>query len=44
MISTSELRKAMRATAAEKGDFTLFGLFLRVTQPDLFIFRAKRAA
>ena len=29
MISTKKLRKAMREIAAEKGEFTLFALFLR---------------
>lgn len=33
MISTSKLRKAMRDIAAKKGDFTLFGLFMRADAP-----------
>ena len=33
MIATSRLRKAMRDIAAEKGEFTLFGLFMRTDAP-----------
>ena len=33
MISTAKLRKAMREIAAKKGDFTLFGLFMRADAP-----------
>jgi len=33
MISTNKLRKAMREIAAKKGDFTLFGLFMRADAP-----------
>lgn len=33
MISTNKLRKAMREITAKKGDFTLFGLFMRVDAP-----------
>jgi hypothetical protein len=33
MISTTKLRKAMRQIAAKKGDFTLFGLFMRADAP-----------
>jgi hypothetical protein len=33
MISTTKLRKAMRRIAAKKGDFTLFGLFMRADAP-----------
>lgn len=33
MISTARLRKAMRDIAAKKGNFTLFGLFMRADAP-----------
>jgi len=33
MISHDKLRKAMRAISAEKGDFTLFGVFKRAEAP-----------
>ena len=33
MILTSKLRKAMRSISAEKGEFTLFGLFMRADTP-----------
>ena len=33
MISTKKLRKAMRKIAAKKGDFALFGLFMRADAP-----------
>lgn len=33
MISTTKLRKAMRKIAAKKGNFTLFGLFMRADAP-----------
>jgi hypothetical protein len=33
MISTVKLRKAMRKIAAKKGNFTLFGLFMRADSP-----------
>ena len=33
MISTNKLRKAMREITAKKGDFTLFGLFMRADAP-----------
>ena len=34
MIDLEKLRQVMRELAAEKGDFTLFGLFLREEAPD----------
>jgi len=33
MISTDKFRKAMREIAAQKGDFTFYGLFLRADAP-----------
>lgn len=33
MISTTKLRKAMREISAKKGEFTLFGLFMRADAP-----------
>jgi hypothetical protein len=33
MISTKKLRKAMQKIAAKKGDFALFGLFMRADAP-----------
>lgn len=33
MIPTTKLRKAMRDIAAKKGDFNLFGLFMRADAP-----------
>jgi len=33
MISTNKLRKAMQEIAAKKGDFALFGLFMRADAP-----------
>ena len=33
MIAMGRLRKAMRDIAAEKGEFTLFGLFMRADAP-----------
>ena len=33
MIPTSKLRKAMRDIGTKKGDFTLFGLFMRADSP-----------
>ncbi len=33
MISTVKFRKAMRDIAAQKGDFSFFGLFLRADAP-----------
>jgi hypothetical protein len=33
MISTKKLRKAMQDIAAKKGDFALFGLFMRAEAP-----------
>lgn len=33
MIPTNKLRKAMREIAAKKGEFTLFGLFMRADAP-----------
>lgn len=33
MIATSSLRKAMHEIAAQKGDFTLFGIFMRSDAP-----------
>ncbi len=33
MIATNKLRRAMREIAAEKGEFTLFGLFMRADAP-----------
>lgn len=34
MVDVERLRQVMRELAAEKGDFTLFGLFLREEAPD----------
>jgi hypothetical protein len=33
VIATSKLRKAMREIAAKKGEFSLFGIFLRSNSP-----------
>ena len=34
MIATTKLRKAMHDIAVRKGDFTLFGVFMRAGAPD----------
>jgi len=33
MIATSDLRRAMHEIAGRKGNFTLFGLFMRADAP-----------